>query len=372
VSRNVSDFGRLFRRSVAFSQEPIENYTSEALGIAIDHDDRPMRRALQSIVWHGLPPFDVDDVARVQARLQHHLSPTSGAPRTGYLDLVLDISLTNGQSVEAWVEAKIGTGEHGDQLDTYADHARERSPMPAIFCLSPTPLRAPADFPAGFDVGWLSWSSLVAAVEASPGSDGRWEDLLLFLEEERVAWRSLPAKFDTKALTRYLAVLRAVNVQVRDTWPDQGLDYPGVTPGLLTQIATKELDRSGRLTVTAGPMAYGLVPDGDAWRWWIAVGSVNYHKVALKSSDFVRQADALDLPVAWLRSGTRHAALEASHPLEDLRDHDAAVQWFRARLHELATYRILRPFLDGLAVKRRRGSDIPALADEPEDTLTMD
>jgi hypothetical protein len=54
----MSDIGRLFLKIGTAQQTPIENFTTEALAIAIDHDDAPMRRAIKAIVWPSTDPFD--------------------------------------------------------------------------------------------------------------------------------------------------------------------------------------------------------------------------------------------------------------------------------------------------------------------------
>ncbi len=70
-----SDIGRLFRRRALGCQEPIENYTSESLAIAIERDDATMREALHSIVWPTSKPkpFDPAKIAGIVPRTQVYL-----------------------------------------------------------------------------------------------------------------------------------------------------------------------------------------------------------------------------------------------------------------------------------------------------------
>src|SRR4051812_8183691 len=110
-----SDFGRLFRKRPWGPQEPIENYSSEALAIAIEHDDGPMRRALGYINWNTSAPFDASQVTRIRPRTQAHLPACEGV-RCGYLDLVLDLTFKTGGTATAWVEVKADSDEHGEQL----------------------------------------------------------------------------------------------------------------------------------------------------------------------------------------------------------------------------------------------------------------
>ena len=54
----MSDLGRLFWRRATPWQEPLENFTTEALAIAISHDFRPMKEALQQVDWSHSPEKD--------------------------------------------------------------------------------------------------------------------------------------------------------------------------------------------------------------------------------------------------------------------------------------------------------------------------
>jgi len=205
-----SDFGRLFRKHSYGDQDPIENYTSEALAIAIEHDDGSMRVALKSIRWPRSTPFDPDDVVQIRPKPQHFLPAADLAPdgeprkvRYGYVDLMLTLTRANGGCCTAWVEVKIDTGEHGNPLDVYADHAGSDPGRPCLFTLSKWEVRPAERHPKGVDIGWLSWKDLAAAIEQTPGSDSRWADLLSFFEEEGIAWRSLPQdRVDTEAHIR--------------------------------------------------------------------------------------------------------------------------------------------------------------------------
>lgn len=50
----MSDIGRLFRLR-ASDPESQENVTTVALAIAIGHDNRPIKRALQAVDWTAYP-----------------------------------------------------------------------------------------------------------------------------------------------------------------------------------------------------------------------------------------------------------------------------------------------------------------------------
>lgn len=51
----MSDLGKLFRLRSAPHLEPLENFTTAALAIAIGHDDRPMKQALRAVDWKYEP-----------------------------------------------------------------------------------------------------------------------------------------------------------------------------------------------------------------------------------------------------------------------------------------------------------------------------
>ena len=347
----MSDIGRLYRRIGTVLHTPIENFTTEALAIAIEHDDVLMRRALETIAWPltGRSPFDVDQVVRIDAHTQEHL-PESYSPgiREGYLDLVLELTLESGEKVPAWVEVKVDSPENGDQLDVYADHARHRTPRPVIFTLSKSEVHTPGRHPDGFEIGWLSWRDLAEVIEACNAGE-RWIDLLEFLREEQLAWPRMPLA--APAPEPYLPVLIEVNNWIREQWPSHGIAWHGTNSSALTKAAVTEYRSNNHIIGTAGPLTYGLVPSGKDWAWSITVGSVNYQNVKLDPGEIVRLANRMELPRRWKRLSTKHAALEARLPLAECVVHEEAVSWFQDAIRELNEKEILRGFFEGLDAK---------------------
>src|SRR2546426_12803526 len=75
----MSDLGQLFQLC-GWGPKPLENFTTTALAIAINHDDRPMKQALKAIDWShhqkpgctALPTIDiaVNDIVSVTAATQ--------------------------------------------------------------------------------------------------------------------------------------------------------------------------------------------------------------------------------------------------------------------------------------------------------------
>src|SRR5688572_7468602 len=123
----MSDLGRLFRLSLA-APKPLENFTTEALAIAIGHDDRPIRLALRAVERTceeedgrpALAPFDFAsaDFGSVTAKTQTTLLPGPEVTR-GYLDLVLHCIDTQQRQSTIWVEVKVDAGETGVQIANY-------------------------------------------------------------------------------------------------------------------------------------------------------------------------------------------------------------------------------------------------------------
>jgi hypothetical protein len=348
----MSDIGRLFQRVGTALQSPIENFTTEALAIAIDHDDAPIRRALKSIVWPTTSRIDAEHLARVEATTQHYL-PGTGSIREGFLDLVLVLTFDSGAKMTGWVEVKVDSPENGGQLDVYADHAQLQTPAPVIITLSKTEVRPSHLHPKDCEIGWLSWRSLAAAIEAD-GTDDRWRDLLDFLRERQLAWPPMPrAVVDPNA---FIPVLLAVNNRIRELWPTYGMAWLGVESGALKAAARAEYSTNNRITVSGGPLTYGLVPLGDEWAWSLCVGSANYQGVPLDPTELVRQAERSGLSERWKRLGHRHTALEACLPLEECSANEEVVAWFIEALSELDERKILASFLDGVDAKRSKSA----------------
>lgn len=356
-----SDFGRLFRRSAFGPQEPIENYVSEALAIAIEHDDRLMRRALAEVRWPDSSlAFDPDLVTGIEPRTQHFLPPggsnregASDGPGVGYLDLALEITLADGAARSAWVEVKAETGEHGEQLDAYAEHASQHTPRPSIFTLSKYDIRKPKHLSKG--IGWLRWKCLARAIEEFGGEvDGRWNDLLEFLGEEGIAWRSLEP--DPRVFEAHVEVLVKVNELIKTRWAWAGMAW---APESLRKAALGQLTDHNQLTVTAGPLTYGLVPSSEGWLWSLTVGCQNAQRVRLDHVAMRRQADGAGLPDRWGRSTTRSAVLSLQVLLRGYTDREDAAAWFAAALGELEAHGVLRSFLDGLVAKKNGHAGVP-------------
>src|SRR5262245_50045952 len=142
----MSDLGRLFRLRVS-GPEPLENFTSTALAIAINRDQRPIVEALRRVHREGhesavhpvLDLFSTSGTARlsIAADVQKTLWRADEL-RPGYLDLVLSVTDADRRESAIWVEVKVDAWESGDQIPVYLGHADGLSPRPDVITLGRT------------------------------------------------------------------------------------------------------------------------------------------------------------------------------------------------------------------------------------------
>ena len=174
-----SRLGRLYAYSKDTAFDAQENFTTEALAMAIADDPRPMIRALRGL--------DAKQVARVGMLERIDLGSTVALrsstqvslPGGGWLDLVLEVLSEGGSTIGAvWLEVKIGAPESGDQLDSYERHARQAECPVWLITLAHAPLRD--------TVPNLTWNELYRAVRRPQSPRRSWRDFLTFLEEQNV------------------------------------------------------------------------------------------------------------------------------------------------------------------------------------------
>ena len=353
----MSDIGRLYRRGAIPGWNPKENFTSEALAIAIDHDPAPLLDALAHAVWPAdIPALDVSGVVHVETRPQEYLKPEDPSTdpnlaRIGYLDLVLKLSQIGGESTEVWVEVKIDAEESGDQLDVYAAHAHLRSPKPRIVGLSRKPLRDRTEDLT--PVGWLPWKRLAEAIGRTSPHDPWWDYLLDFLRDEFIVRALLPNEpVDIEAV---IHLLGDVNELVTRRWPGSKLIW--VHRGQQASWAHKGYEAEHRLFSTGGPLTYGLMPHEGEWFWSLAIGTTNYQRVHLEIENLIAQATRAGLSQDWTRSASPDAVLERRASLREIPSLPDALDWFEQGLDELKDADMFRDFFDGLEAKQRRAVD---------------
>jgi hypothetical protein len=347
----MSDLGRLFRLRGAPDLEPLENFTTVALAIAIGHDDRPMRQALRAVDWTykdatGQPArarFGVAtaDVVAVAAETQVALWPADGITLS-YLDLVLTVSDAEQRRSAIWVEVKVNALESGEQLATYESHAARLSPSPAIITLGR--MRVSPHCPC------LKWSDIVDAIGSVPDPHPSWLSLREFLLDQRIVRPPLPTELTIEADAR-IDIIVDVNRRVRDLWPNAGAGLAWVD-GALRNYLRKSVEAHQELAASAGPLLYGLMAVGKSWEWSLVVTATrNYQRVRLDAQDIRRDAEVGGLPQDWLRYTDRFEVLERRLAPGTLDSHDEIVAWFDEGLRQLRDAKIVDRYLTGLTTK---------------------
>ena len=267
--------GDMYRRRPTDSVRAIENFTTAALAIAINHDPQPFLRALASVVdWKPDPGatrnpgallVNLGDVRSAEAATQVYLEKASGADG-GYLDLVVTLADSR-RSQEVWVEVKVDAGlgihtpsgvdaEQLDQLQVYMDRRAGKPGPPFIITLAREPSLRP-------DVPGLRWVDVDAAAAIA---DGRlWADLRAFMAEEGIVYQPLPAELeDWKA---YLPVFEGANRVVKRLW--SGFVTNMHTVGVSNALALNVENRR-EIMLTAQCLSYGLRMGPEKPEWWIA------------------------------------------------------------------------------------------------------
>ena len=144
------DYGRVFTFAVKDGRALTEDYITEHLAVALRLDPRPFIRAFSAKVNFPTGAFDV----RTQVPL----------PDRSRLDLVLERL----GAPFAWVEIKAGAGEHGDQLQRYAEAAAQLNPPPALLLLGPSTFEPNSQLPR------IVWGDLVDAIAATEDVSDLW------------------------------------------------------------------------------------------------------------------------------------------------------------------------------------------------------
>jgi hypothetical protein len=97
------DLQRLFWHSGTAYVSPLEDFSTDALAIAIEHDAEPLLQALRGVSeWKessGVPSIDFSEVAHVTADTQQYVS--ADGLLGGRLDLVVKL-VTNEGAVERY------------------------------------------------------------------------------------------------------------------------------------------------------------------------------------------------------------------------------------------------------------------------------
>ena len=218
-----SNLDRMFWQTATKFVSPLENFSSAALAMAINHDPQPFLRALQGIRdWHegsGSPAIDLVNVKSVTADTQVYL-PNEEDRESGYLDLVVTMTDRVGKTAVAWVEVKIdapiteradpsGGRVRRDQLDVYLEHHRVH---PETFVV----VLAKRGIPVTDKVTTLTWDDIVATAAVLGQARNVWTDLQEFLGAQRVV---IPPVRGVES-EDLLPTLRSVDGTIAALWVD--------------------------------------------------------------------------------------------------------------------------------------------------------
>jgi hypothetical protein len=160
---------RLFTYARSTVARPLENFTTEALAVAIEEDPAPLLRCLAEL---GLvaPSYVEATCERVGTQ--------AGIGDGGIVDLIVLVRV-DGAPLLVWVEVKAHAGLHGAQLDTYLGVIDRwtAQPRPMLIMLAKHALsdRVPT----------VRWNRLREHSRASKGV--YWRDLREFLETHAMA-----------------------------------------------------------------------------------------------------------------------------------------------------------------------------------------
>lgn len=315
-----STLHRLFRYASAPQNDALENFTTEALAGAIRHDATPMLTVLREA-----------GVLSSEATIEATLTQVT-VRGVGIIDLELHVRAEGACIV--WIEVKVNAGESGDQLDRYIRYASERPELDIrLVTLARGPVRP--------TVRAMTWRSLRAASRSS--TSPFWTDLGLFLEEIAMADdHDTPfTSVDAASLGPALALVRkaerlvtAVAIHANASFP--AWNWPTDTNEVRKQLAAQFVNHGryvivNRLVVPAWCF-FGIVPGADGAQLCVVL------EARPKATEVRRRllAATADLPTHWERVPAGWPLLRARVPLLEHAQHDAAVEWSRDRIDELA------------------------------------
>ena len=355
-----SNLDRMFWQTATKVVTPLENFSSAALAMAINHDPQPFLRALQGIHdWHegsGRPAIDLVHVRSVTADTQIYL-PNEADRESGYLDLVVTMTDRVGKTAVAWVEVKIDAplteraGPTGgqvprDQLDVYLEHLRVH---PDTFIV----VLAKRGIPVTDKVTTLTWDDIVATAAVLGQARNVWADLQEFLWAQRVV---IPPVRGVEA-EDLLPTLRIVDGTVAALWVDP--PKPLHWGNRIGWWVKSQLKAWGDAMVTGGPLFWGLRPVGDlpdTWEWLIAITTGNkWEKVWVEPEDLRQAAAAGRLPATWDPSQEHYRGwslvYSKSRPFMKDEPGEHIADWFDAALRELHEAGLVEPYHRELRAK---------------------
>jgi hypothetical protein len=365
MGASPSRLGRLYMYSKDEVFTAQENFATEALRMAIEDDPRPLVEALRRLAGRAKAEQlslrrGVDCQATTQVAL----------PGGGWLDLVLRLLDERRGVSEVWVEVKIDADETGDQLTHYQDCAAASAYPVWLVTLGHAPLRP--------TVPNLSWNDLYQCAKHGPPEDRpwlehrSWKDLRAFLKEQNVADDSLGPISDREAaslepayelIQKVSALVVAVHKRLPTVFsPSVAAKLHWRNEGQLINAVGAGFRWSGAMVGTGGPLRYGLTAqDGTAY-WEVTVDAKDSTRATVESAR--RKIDEVTPGFGpdWDRPRSGTVLLVAQSRATKLVTHDAALEWFVARLGEVAFSGILDMLLPDSPVGPQEPPGDPDLA----------
>ena len=342
-----TDLQRLFVRKQG-DVSPLEDFTTEALCIAIRRDVLPLALALQRVdpaVWarvrSGRPTIDLAAVTQATADTQHYLYHEG--LKGGRLDLLVKLSTADGASETLWIEVKIDAGltynDGRTQLEIYLDHRDLENPKPVVLTLARTAPLAP-------DVAGITWADLVDAVDDTPGVNPWWADVAAFLRAEGAGAR--PPTDGSIDIEGVMPVFRRTDRAIRTLWlsAPQKLSWGS----WLTRVVRSGYLKYGRIWLTGGPLRYGLVPVETGWEWQVAVADgSDWSGIRVDVGEILDAAAGLS--GEWTRPGTPDSVVLATRPHVIGAPLGPTADWLSQALGEIEAAGLLEPYFRAYRAK---------------------
>ena len=316
---------RLFTYARATSARPLENFTTEALAIAILADPKPFYAALRGVEGIELTSDRFEDV-----KTQVHVG-----------EGIVDLELTLEAGKILWIEIKAHAGEHGNQIERYIKAAKTHPGRPLVMMLSKRPLRA--------DVPTLRWNHL--RDEMANAEHIRWKDLKQFVERQRMAddfdnpitLQEFAATREARNLPGKVARLAREFFEARPATKPLGFPSPGPD---MQRVLGQQYQWHGRWVVVSKSyphVIFGLIPDKDDPERAARLSlSVEFKPADSSGRDTVFAiANENGLSDTWQRSLAGWSNLQATMPIEGTLDRKDALDWLCARFDELQAAKVL-------------------------------
>ena len=335
----------LFKYRATSSIEPLENFTSAALAVAIRHDPGPFLQVLKTVAdWQpdlaapvhaGSLAVDLSELTSVEAATQVRLGSRNGV-ELGILDLVLTLYARSGARQEVWIEVKVDARFGENQPQAYM---RQRAESGAFLVTLTKRRESFSGVPA------LYWDQVHEAASTVPGRT-LWADIREWLTSSGIVPAPLPGPLGT--WSDYVDVFRGVNDELRRLWPD----VPGglhSSPPALTRMLRFNEERQGRIYLSAQCLSYGVRMGDDGKEWWIAIGDGNsFQRTRVPVDDVITAARRGKLQGWTLLDGVyrldRFDVFEKTRLCAGDQPKDA-VAWFVSALGEISDSNVINPYI---------------------------